>query len=334
MIPTGDEIAVLDGSVDELSRQTKELLSGYGGAKQSKKEEQPTSHAVSKEKSEEPKIEKEKHKSTKSPAQKLTVSHHNGRARSFDIIHSPAKRKLQASLRARPQEPAPEPPSLQDRTADNEQSISEPPEEKAESAPSTPTSPAIVHHHAKGTLGLVAQPEEEQSQAEVAEEPDTTSEDPAFIAPKKQIQGPAITAPEATSPATQALSFSKDSTEQTEESSEPADTSKNDTEDTKEQAHEPEESTGQDQEPEAQTANQKVATTASRSYEPKSFTPVKDEDAPFFFDANEHQPVLNDWSKLEKRHRGSWYVLALLLIIAGVLVFLVFSGRTLPFLPS
>lgn len=62
-----------------------------------------------------------------------------------------------------------------------------------------------------------------------------------------------------------------------------------------------------------------VKKTAAKGYEPH-----ENQATPAIFDTNEYHVSLHDWSKLDHTQSQKWYILALLLVIAGALAYILF----------
>jgi hypothetical protein len=74
-------------------------------------------------------------------------------------------------------------------------------------------------------------------------------------------------------------------------------------------------------------ANNLVKESKSRGYKPH-----ENQQLPTVFDTNEYHPKLHDWSKLEHDTSLGWFVLILVLVIAGAVAYFVISGQAIPFI--
>lgn len=303
-IPSKNELDMLDGSVDELSRQTEELLKGFG-------EKSPAKKAIS-------------HKTTPkitpaSVAKKTSAPTKKTSAKSFDIIHVPSRKKLSANLKSRPHT---EPKELLPSRAGlsyNETKVND----TSGDINSSGETPAIVHHHVSGALHMAA-PKQAASE-EPLQQTDTQNEVASQSPQEDDMPEPA--AAETQSTASQPFAFEETSSEDSsvpENTEEPSELTK---ETTKNKNQEPPQEAADKAAP-AEPTEDFYANNATRSDEPKRFTPVDDEPFATMFDTSE----LHDWSKLEQRQHGAWYILLLLLVIAGLIAYGILSGKSIPFI--
>lgn len=323
-LPTNKELDSLDGSVDELSRQTKELLKGFGDENISKEEPTPPK---------EPPKTKRAH-IAKAPAKKKYVPLQKSSARSFDIIHAPVKRKLQASLRARPAQDVPELLPSHAGLSYNEKTSPADSKEKegTDAGISDKEEPAIVHAHATGALRMatIEKETEDVSDTEVVGMPRRETTLAAEAAANEQAEDSELSADNATQP----LSFesnAEEAGEDTQASSEDTPPIEEDSQPAEEVSHAPTASDAKDAHKQAEASHETSYTnTTSRSFAPKSYEPVEDQILPAGFDTDEYHPELHDWSKLNKGNHATLYILVLLLAaIAAILWF--FSEKILFF---
>lgn len=321
VIPSSNELAALDGSVDELSRQTEALLKGFGDV--APKNDSPTRKIAPEQKT--PEI-----KETPTKPRPHTPAK-QGVARSFDIIHTPAKRKLQASLRSQPQ------PQSSDRLLSSHAGLSyneqTPPAPKEPEELTASNAPAIVHPHATGALHMKG---EEDAQA--PEDSQGTPEDTSAVTPKRETtlesSAAADTKVEEKSSATQSLTFQTDEQSPVDESPEQTEDTTPPQEESSEAASDSDATTVEHakQKDEPLPRNSSYSATASQSSDPKGYEPVEGQTLPAVFDTHEYHPELHDWSKLEHRSHATKYVIALLLVIVAILGYLVVSDTALPFI--
>lgn len=297
------DFTALDAAVSELNKQTAALLGKADG----KTEAKPTL----------PK--KQNHPQTK--------------GKSFDIINHPRKNTtLQSSLKTAQKTPsAPAEPEalLPDHAGKsfNELEVDELPSIKAkgkdtpeEPKPKDAAAPVIKQH--TGKLSLTRDDEDTPS---AEEQP---SADPALES--------AALAPQAVSHTS--LSFEekpeelKDEpapeTKKPEKEPEPEKSQPSEVTEAKEATVE----TKQSDEQLSYDSGELFANNLVKETQPKRHEPEKGQQKPTVFDTTEYHPELHDWSKLEHQGGWKWFILLLLLAVAGGLAYLIFSGQRLPFL--
>lgn len=359
-IPTNDELSVLDTSVASLNLQTKELLGKF------KEENTPpttspstdtatiASHSHTEAPSLTSVVTAEKMPRHVSPS---IYTPSGGGGKSFDIIRPPMKRRLQSSLRTRPKEEdsAAFLPT-QTEFRDNEAEESQPSVQKIEQEKDTDDTPRILHSHASGALRHKAVLDDEDDTQE--ETPPLSSSD---LSKPNAFKSKDTTMEPAEGTATEPFAFQDQQDEDAAQNETTEDgghiavasdespheqllTIKNTTEatttvsnallkteETEEEVSFPQEElsaedTKDDSHKDSPSTELQESATTSRSFEPKGYQPVEGHDLPF--DTSEYHPDLHDWSTLGQRKRIGWYILAVIVVLAGAAAyFLLFQSR-------
>lgn len=335
-----DELAALDSSVNELSKQTSELLKGFG--------EKPQNSDDGSSKS---KLSTE---STKSKARTGTAMR---RGKSFDIIQNPKTRtSLKGTLKTTDTQPDEEHALLPEHATD---SYNEGPTTPKQSpihdvAPSNSTGASTPHliGHRAGSLQLASETgDATESGSEHVDLVDTApeelkTEDESAVEPTQPVHGSMD----------QGITFAEEATKK-----DLAQDDKRATEEQSDEVSESPEPTAEDTMPEAEnkgadeTQGGDVATEEAKQdvddatlnlhdsgelfannlvhdSKPQSYTPLESQQKPTVFDTNEYHVELHDWSKLEHKSHGLWYILVLLITVAAALAYFLFSGQEIPFI--
>ena len=311
VLPSGDDYKVLDGSVNDLSKQTSELLSHFG----EKKEE----------------VNTPKKASTVKSVNTKRVS-----GKSFDIIAPSSKRHTSTKISAPIKDDEVLLPEHAGKSF-NELDFEEMPP-KQSSAPEIITNkgsiinsedeaPSEISHtistRPPGSLHFQESEAENEKMTDLVDEKEepNNAEEPELsqeLEPKVETEVvPLVPSVE-------------------EEKSE-TDTSKVD-DDTK-----PEEEVIKSDEAVTDHAETILSENDSNSGElyvnnlvkttdKKGYVAPEGQQKPTVFDTNEYHPQLHDWSKLENKNGVKGYFLALLLVVAGALAYLILSGTQIPFI--
>lgn len=302
--PDNQDFTALDAAVSELNKQTAALLGKADG----KTEAKPTL----------PK--KQNRPQTK--------------GKSFDIINHPRKNTtLQSNLKTAQKAPSapvePEKALLPDHAGKsfNELEVHELPSIKTkgkdtpeEPKPEDAAVPVIKQHTGKLSL---------------------TRDDEDVLGAEEQPSADPVL--ESAAPAPQAVSHTSLSFEEKPEElkDEPAPETKKPEKEPEPEKSQPSEVTetkeakAETKESEEQLSNDSgelFANNLIKDAPPKRHEPEKGQQKPTVFDTTEYHPELHDWSKLEHQGGWKWFILLLLLAIAGGLAYLIFSGQRLPFL--
>lgn len=291
--PDDNDFTTLSSAVDDLSKQTEALL-GKSGEKMRK-----------------PKLPKP------------TATARKG-GRNFDIIkHPQTNTKLNATLRSVP--------SKVTKTIARPGEVDAPAEEQSENIPEPSPSQKSVRiepAHALGELqGVVAEQSEEGISTVIETSPQPSSEEKVEVTAKPETTTINVNEEPVNdqkyTPAQASVHQDLHLTESTEELSS---TEKNDTpEVTKSETTEQQPISGPD------VLGEVYANNLTTKGKHRGYEAPEDQQKLTVFDTNEYHPELHDWSKLDRTHHTSWFVLALLVVIAGALAFFILSGQKLPF---
>jgi hypothetical protein len=338
-VPSSNDLAELDGSVEALTRQTKELLKDFDDASKSE--------SAQKKPQQKPPKTSATHTKKKAPAEIVRKS----KARSFDIIHPSEQKKLSATLKASPKPLASE--LLPAHAADAPFGAKEDTGSNAQSN----EQPSIVHSHASGALNMVQFEKDDTSQEDAplpVGEPKTESdeEQPASPPPAPEVKPAEVVAESAEDkPAVvKAVPEKEDSTESADSLTEstadkkPATEHPTESHDNKPKDDKTNEESSSSKElkeeekdkkdPIDETLTQIYANNDSKLEEPERYESPEGQELPTVFDTSEYHAELglHDWSHLEKKQHVAWYILLLLVVVVGALAYLIFSGTPLPFI--
>lgn len=315
ILPTGDDYKTLDSSVDDLSKQTSELLSHFGETKLTE--------------------DKSKESSATKPANLKRRPAKAGK--SFDIIAAPSKKsvvkKRPAVIKAdQDEELLPEHASksfnepgyeeMVPKESINTGEIQASGDDKITEEAPVEISSAITSKPPGSLHFQQADSESENTTNLVDEKEEPTGEEENETNNKLEPSSQTVIAPLTNGDNAKDAEEVDSGTDQTNRSE-----SKNAEED---------ETTISDQETilsEKDTdtgelyVNNLVKTTDKNGY-----VAPEGQQKPTVFDTNEYHPQLHDWSKLENKNGVKGYFLALLLVVAGALAYLILSGIEIPFI--
>ncbi len=322
-VASKNELAELDASVNELSKQTSALLKNFGTP------------------AEKPEDTDQKAAPPKAGAPQPAAVRKTGK--SFDIIHDPKRRtSLKATLKT-PEKAADiaEVELLPEHATKsyNELTVSATPT-VVQDVTSQQKAPGVIGHQA-GSLRI----DSETSTTTEASDIDAAAA-PTNEATQAQDTSETPLEPQA---AKQGISFEEESESEPEVQQDTSEVAAEQTADESPRLEKTEEAQNDHETDEAPAESQSVAAKhESSSHDsgelyannlvhdsiPKGYTPIAGQQKPTVFDTNEYHVELHDWSKLEHKASALWYILALLVTVAGALAYFVLSGQALPFIGS
>lgn len=314
VIKKNDE-AMLESAVGDLAKQTEALL-GKSGEKMDK-----------------PVLPKKQSK----PSTK-----HAGK-KSFDIIHPNEATSSESILKS----PHPGQKLIEAHEDDKATDTSAP---KVEKSSSTSSAPAIVNTHNPGSLNVMSKKSVEpikRGVAAVQAEHDDESKDEQIV-PVKRAAAEAKSA-EDTEPVEEAKNEGasnpvktegKKEDEPVEFSSMPDKAAAADTSDKDDEGKEDESDTdsSESESKDDSKASSNSVSEASKSIQLQSDNLDDDEESDEpkpvdVYDTDEYHPTLHDWSKLSKQNHTPLYILLLLVVILGAVLYIVYADISIPFLP-
>lgn len=315
ILPSGDDYKTLDSSVDDLSKQTGELLSHFG----------------------EPKVKEVKFKENLAVKPVNLKRRPGKKGKSFDIIAAPTKKsvvkKRPAAIEANQdeellpehagksfnepgyEEMAPKESNSTEVITVNsdDKNIEEAPIEISSAITSRP--PGSLHFQE-------ADSESENTTNLVDEKEEPTSEDENETDKKLEPSSQTVIAPltnDEKAKNGEEVDSETDLTNSPEAKNEEAD-----------EATTPDQETIlSEQDP---SSGELYVNNLVKSTDKKGYVAPEGQQKPTVFDTNEYHPELHDWSKLENKNGVKGYILALALVVAGALAYFILSGIEIPFI--
>lgn len=319
-----NELAELDNSVSELSKQTSELLKGFKD-KSSASESEPIKP------------------STVTDAPKTRAAASRSHVKSFDIIQHPKTRtSLKSTLKSSPETNLVSDSEIELLPEHATKSFNEIEAVDAKSpiqdvSPATSTifsTPSVIGHRA-GSLQVSSEIDTVTDTSKITNEDKTeTQELSESEEESNKTEAEQVETKNSDSPSVQGITFEEEQIEVEESADNPLhdeDKKQSDANPLSADTNEADKTEVTETTVNPQDSGELYANNLVHDAKPKSYSPLESQQKPTVFDTNEYHVELHDWSKLKHKNSVIWYFIVLIVVIAAAAAYMLLTDQKLPF---